>query len=91
MDELSEQWRMDEEERACFTTYAYGDALGFCTEYLQDFEHTSRRIWDADEEDRDTKEVLEGSGRDVTFTDADLYNIHDYVIHNEECTAELLQ
>jgi hypothetical protein len=70
-------------EGSIVVEYAYGDALGFCTEYLQYFEHTSRRIWDANEEDRDTKEVLEGNGRDVTFTDVDLYNIHDYIIHNE--------
>jgi hypothetical protein len=70
--------------------YAYDDALGFCTKYLQDFEHTSRRTWDADKEDRDTKEVLEGSGTDVVFSDSELFNIHDYVIHNEECTSELL-
>lgn len=70
--------------------YAYDDALGFCTEYLQEFEHTSRRIWDAEEEDRDTKEVLEGTGKDVLLSESNLYNIHDYVIHNKECTAELL-
>ena len=71
--------------------YAYDDVLGFCTEYLQDFEHSSHRMWDANEEDRDTKEVLEGSGKDVVFSDADLYNIHDYVNYNKECTSELLE
>lgn len=70
--------------------YAYDDALGFCTEYLQDFEHTSRRMWDVEEEDRDTKEVLEGVSKDIVFTDAELYSIHDFVIHNEECTVDLL-
>jgi hypothetical protein len=48
-------------------------------------------MWDADEEDRDTKEVLEGSGKDVVFSDADLYNIHDYINHNKECKSELLE
>jgi hypothetical protein len=71
--------------------YVYDDALRFCTEYLQEFQYTSRRIWDADEEDRDTKEVLQGTGKDVLLSDADLYNIHDSVIHNKDCTVELLQ
>ena len=55
--------------------YAYDNALGFCTEYLLDFQHTSCRIWNA-EEDRDTKEVLEETGKDVLF----LYNMQTYTI-----------
>jgi hypothetical protein len=34
--------------------------MGFVIEYLQEFQHVSRRIWDAKEEEGVIGEVLEG-------------------------------
>ena len=41
--------------------YVRDECLGFIIEYFQRFEDVDHRVWDADEEYRDAKEVLEGA------------------------------
>jgi len=45
-----------------FERYITDECLGFIIEYLQRFEVVQWHIWDVEEEERDTNEVLEGDG-----------------------------
>ena len=42
--------------------YVLEETLGFCTEYMVEFQSTRRRVWDDKEDDRVADEVPEGSG-----------------------------
>ena len=43
--------------------YITEEALGFCTEYMQDCSMSERRVWDDIEDPKMNDEVLEGRGR----------------------------
>jgi len=43
--------------------YIMDEALGFCTEYMQNCDVTARRVWDDTEEPSMNSELLEGKGR----------------------------
>jgi hypothetical protein len=43
--------------------YAFEEALGFCTEYLQDFTTIQRKVWDEKEDQTMFDEMFEGNGR----------------------------
>jgi hypothetical protein len=45
--------------------YILKETLGFVTKYLHEFEHVTRRVWDAEE--GKSKEVLEGAPTKVVF------------------------
>jgi hypothetical protein len=40
--------------------YIFDEALGLCTKYMERFGATRKCVWDAYEEERVAKEVLEG-------------------------------
>jgi len=62
--------------------YLKDECIGFVTEYLQSFDVIERRVWDAEEEYGDAKEVLHGGGQlfIMSLTLRDL--AHQYVFSN---------
>jgi len=62
--------------------YAMSETLGYCTEYLQYFEGTHRRIWDDKEEQRMNDEVVQGSGWKRVMSKQFWEWVHDFVISN---------
>jgi hypothetical protein len=42
--------------------YAMSETLGYCTEYMDRFEGTRRRVWDKKEENSMKDEIVQGSG-----------------------------
>jgi hypothetical protein len=62
--------------------YVKDECIGFVTEYLQRFDATQRRVWDADEEYGDVEEVLEGAGRLYMMTPELRDRAHQYVLRN---------
>lgn len=78
-------------EASMASGYRDDEALGFATEYFADFPHSSRRIWDVEEELRDSGELVMGKMKNVTLSGEDLSDIHEYVIRHSEYTAELLE
>ena len=71
--------------------YAVDEALGFYTEYFSLYQHTKRRVWDAEEEMRDSGELLLGKGRFKRLTQQEKDNIHTYVLRNSVYTEDLLR
>ncbi len=64
--------------------YALEEALGFCTEYIQDFTATRQRVWYDKEDPTMTNEVLEGGGQ-PQFMITNLQNMaHSFVLQNME-------
>ena len=77
-------------EASMASGYTDDEALAFATEYFQDFPHSRRRIWDSEEELRDSGELVMGKVKSVTLSLEDVNDIHEYVIRHSEFTAELL-
>ena len=71
--------------------YVVDEALGFCTEYFQLYSHTSRQIWDPDEELRESGEVLIGRVTNYSLSELEIEQIHDYVLRHSVHSAELLE
>jgi hypothetical protein len=67
--------------------YIMDEALGFCTEYMQNCDVTARRVWDDTEEPSMNSELLEGKGRRRVLTGELQHWIHEFVINN----ADILQ
>jgi len=63
--------------------YVLEETLGFVTKYLQEFEHVSRRVWDAEEEGV-FGEVLEGVPTKFVLSPIPQDLAHDYVLTNTE-------
>jgi hypothetical protein len=64
--------------------YTIEEALGFCTEYMQDCELTRRRTWDDEEEVGAKSEVVEDIGRYRLLTSELRARIHEFVLTNVE-------
>jgi hypothetical protein len=62
--------------------YLKDKCIGFVTEYLQRFDAVHRRVWDAEEEYGDAKEVLEGAGRAYVMSAALRDLAHQYALKN---------
>lgn len=60
--------------------YAAEEALGFCTEYLNLREHTQRHIWENAEEESTRASIVEGTGRVIHLSKAEIQRAHEYVI-----------
>jgi len=67
--------------------YFLDETIGFVTEYLQDFRHVRRRIWDAYEEEGVYGEVVEGATTKLTLDPIAQDVAHQYVITNVACLA----
>ena len=66
--------------------YIVDEALGLCTEYLQGFPYTRRRVWDDEEELGMSGVQLQGKGKPRRMTDVELRAAHLYVITNSTAT-----
>jgi hypothetical protein len=67
------------------------ESLGFFTEYFSLYAHTKRRIWDLDQEVKDTCELLQGKAKYRVLTRIQMNQIHEYVASHSIYTAELLR
>jgi hypothetical protein len=62
--------------------YMLGETLGFVTEYFDEFEHVSKRVWDVEE--GVFGEVLEGALTKVVLSSIYQDLAHEYVLTNNE-------
>jgi len=62
--------------------YQVQEALGFVTEYMGDYNLTSRRVWDSEEEPTMVDEILEGKGKEKILTDSVRTTMHEFVLDN---------
>ena len=69
--------------------YMYEEALGFVTEQFRLYPVAARLIWDMDEDDQDSGEVLEGNGRSKHWGDEDLKELHEHIIRHCDAADEL--
>ena len=69
--------------------YAAEEALGFCTEYLNLSAYTKRRVWDTEEDKGMNGCSVEGRGRALTVSEAEVARAHNYVVLHDERTAEM--
>ena len=77
-------------EAGMATGYMIDESLGFCTEYFELYEHSKSRVWDAEEELKDSGECLLGKPRPKRLTNAEVDHIHDYVLKHSVHTEKLL-
>lgn len=66
--------------------YIVEEALGLCTEFLQGFQHTRTRVWDAEEEPGISGVELEGHGSARRLADVELNAAHLHVVTNSPAT-----
>ena len=78
-------------EAAMASSYAVDEALGFCTEYFSLYQHTKRRVWDPEEEMRDSGELLLGTGKFKRLSQDEKEQIREYVVRNSVYTEDLLR
>ena len=62
--------------------YALEEALGLCTEYMQEFASTRRRVWDSYEEPSMKEEVPEGKGKPRRLSARLRGWAYNYVVNN---------
>jgi len=62
--------------------YQTEEALGFITEYMSEYNITSRRVWDDKEEPSMVDEILEGKGEVKVFSEEFRAAMHDFVLDN---------
>jgi hypothetical protein len=69
--------------------YTLEETLSFVTKYLHEFEHVTKRVWDA--EKGVSEEVLEGAPTKVELNPI-LHDIaHDYVLTNTKVMGPWIQ
>ena len=83
----SHVWNMVRPEACMAEGYLKDECIAFVTEYLQAFDVTQRRVWDADEE-YDAEEVLQGGGMPFVLTPTLRDLAHRYVISNISCMQQ---
>jgi hypothetical protein len=71
--------------------YMIDESLGFCTEYFSLYKHTKRRIWDPDQELKDTSEVVQGKPKREVLSAHQRNQIHEYVLSHSVHTAKLFR
>jgi len=69
--------------------YMYDKALGFYTKYFALYSHTCHHMWDANEEETNISEVLEGHAWFKKLNAMELEAIHKHVIMNYVATYAL--
>ena len=62
--------------------YQIEESLGFVTEYMKDYNLTTRRVWDNEEEPTMVDEILEGKGKRKVLSNALRSSMHDFVLDN---------
>jgi hypothetical protein len=71
--------------------YMIYEYLGFCIEYFSLYKHTKRRIWDLDQELKDTSKVVQGKPKREVLSVHRRNQIHEYVLSHSVHIAELLR
>ena len=69
--------------------YLNEEALGFVTQHFCMYLVAARLLWDIDEDDRDSSEVLEGTPIERRWSEKDLLDIHNHIISNSLITEQL--
>ena len=69
--------------------YMYEEALGFVTEHFRMYPIAARLIWDMDEDEQDSGEVLEGHAKKRRWDDDELHGLHEFIIRNSDVTDGL--
>jgi len=69
-------------ERNMAKGYALEEVLGFCTEYLQDFTTTWKKVWDDKENLTMVDEVHEGGGHPLSMDPNFRDMAYSFVLHN---------
>ena len=67
-------------EASMATSYNVDEALGFCTKYFKLYPHSKRRLWNDEEELRDSSELPEGMCKKLTLLRQEIDQIHEYVV-----------
>ncbi len=67
--------------------YAMEKSMGLLMEYMQNFTLVSRRVWDVEEEESVSGEVLEGADRSVYLSPTIRDIAHHYVLTNTTTMA----
>ena len=67
--------------------YLLEETMGFATSYMHGFDVVRRRVWDADPEDCEEFEVLEGAAVEVTLSRSQRDAMHKFVLRNNTLTA----
>jgi hypothetical protein len=66
--------------------YRNEDTLGFCTEYMKDYEGTAERVWDAEEDAIMTDKVIHSRApQPRRMSDVERMHAHAFVIDNAPC------
>jgi hypothetical protein len=65
--------------------------MGFVTEYLQEFQHVSRRIWDVKKEEGVAEEILEGAIEKYVLNPKLQDLTHNYVLTNTKIMSPWIQ
>jgi hypothetical protein len=60
------------------------EAVGFCTEYMQHYCESERRVWDDKKKPAMNSEVMKGNGRHRLLPDELRFWIHEFVLNNAE-------
>jgi len=62
--------------------YQTEEALGFITEYMSDYNLTSRRVWDDKEDPTMVDEILEGKGKLKLLSEELRSSMHEFILDN---------
>ena len=66
--------------------YIMEEALGFVTEHFRLYPVRARVIWEMDDDERQTGEVLEGKGIKRRWTEGELEELHEHIIRHSIIT-----
>ena len=77
-------WQRAQPEGSMATGYIMDEALGFCTEYMQQCNLTERKVWDDKEDQAMNDEVIEGKGRQRALSTDLRQWVHEFVLTNAE-------
>ncbi|KAL3681546.1 hypothetical protein R1sor_024502 [Riccia sorocarpa] len=86
---LKRSVRSSARPEACMAEgYIMEEALGFTAEYMTQFEPVRVRVWDQEEEDGISNEVLEGKKSTRILTECERDLAHRYVLQNTTCMQQ---
>ncbi len=71
--------------------YILDDIMGFVIEYLQEFQHVSRRVWDVEEKEGVVGEVLKSAIEKYVFNPKLQDLAHNYVLTNIKIMSPWIQ
>ena len=73
---------MSKPEASIAERYAISETLGYCTEYMQQFQGTHHRVWNNKKEQYMNDKVMQGSGWPRHMSNQFKEWIHDFVVNN---------